>query len=118
MHKRISQALSRYTVDVKELDGSENGNVLGGDYDFCFMPRDMLPESPSVESIVTHSEQLYVIADKTNTAAKQKNISMADLANEKLVLLSENVSPILYMRLWIYTALFIFHPKSQIHLTM
>ena len=98
--KCIKEFRNRYpdiTVDVKELDGSENGNVLGGDYDFCFMPRDMLPESSSVESIVTHSEQLYVIADKTNTAAKQKNISMADLAKEKLVLLSENVSPILYM---------------------
>lgn len=112
--KCIKEFRNRYpdiTVDVKELDGSENGNVLGGDYDFCFMPRDMLPESSSVESIVTHSEQLYVIADKTNTAAKQKNISMADLANEKLVLLSENVSPILYMEVMDLYRTFHISPK-------
>jgi len=75
------------------------------------MPRDMLPESSSVESIVTHSEQLYVIADKTNTAAKQKNSSMADLANEKLVLLSENVSPILYMEVMDLYRTFHISPK-------
>lgn len=119
--KCIKEFRNRYpdiTVDVKELDGSENGNVLGGDYDFCFMPRDMLPESSSVESIVTHSEQLYVIADKTNTAAKQKNISMADLANKNLYFFLKMFLPYCIWRLWIYTALFIFHPKSQIHLTM
>lgn len=100
--KCIKEFRKRYpdiTVDLKELDCSGNGNILNGDFDFCFMPRDMLPESSSVESLVTHSEQLFVLVDKTSSIAKNKDISISDLAGEKLVLLSENVTPILYMEI-------------------
>lgn len=100
--KCIKEFRKRYpdiTVDVKSLDCSGNGNVLGGDYDFCFMPRDMLPESSSVESIVTHSEQLFVIVDLTSKLARRKEISLSDLSDKKLVLLSENITPILYMEI-------------------
>lgn len=100
--KCIKEFRKRYpdiTVDLKELDCSGNGNILHGDYDFCFMPRDMLPESSSVESLVTHSEQLFVLADSSSTFAKSKYISISELAGEKLVLLSENVTPILYMEI-------------------
>lgn len=100
--KCIKEFRKRYpdiTVDVKSLDCSGNGNVLGGDYDFCFMPRDMLPESSSVESIVTHSEQLFVIVDSTSKLARRKEISLSDLSDKKLVLLSENITPILYMEI-------------------
>ncbi len=87
------------TVDVKELDCSGNINITSGEFDFCFMPRDMLPESSGVESIVTHNEQLFVVAEAKSSTAKKKNISVAELADEKLLLLSENVSPILYMEI-------------------
>lgn len=100
--KCIKEFRKRYpdiTVDLKELDCSGNGNILNGDFDFCFMPRDMLPESSSVESLVTHSEQLFVLVDKTSSIAKNKDISISDLAGKKLVLLSENVTPILYMEI-------------------
>lgn len=100
--KCIKEFRKRYpdiTVDVKSLDCSGNGNVLGGDYDFCFMPRDMLPENSSVESIVTHSEQLFVIVDSTSKLARRKEISLSDLSDKKLVLLSENITPILYMEI-------------------
>ena len=100
--KCIKEFRKRYpdiTVDVKELDCTGNTNVLGGDYDFCFMPRDMLPESSSVESIVTHSEQLFVITDASGKLARQKEASISDLSDKKLVLLSENVAPILYMEI-------------------
>lgn len=100
--KCIKEFRKRYpdiTVDLKELDCSGNGNILNGDFDFCFMPRDMLPESSSVESLVTHNEQLFVLVDKTSSIAKNKDISISDLAGEKLVLLSENVTPILYMEI-------------------
>lgn len=86
-------------IEVKELDTSENGTVFNGEYDFCFMPRDMLPESASIESIVTHSEQLSVITSKKGKLSSKKNISLSEIADCNMVLLSEKLSPILYMEI-------------------
>ncbi|WP_405353183.1 LysR family transcriptional regulator [Ruminococcus sp.] len=97
--KEFRKRFPDITVDVKELDSSDDGNILNGDYDFCFMPRDMLPESSSVESIVTHNEQLFVITDTASSLARRKGVSISDLAGERLVLLSENITPILYMEI-------------------
>lgn len=97
--KEFRRRFPDITVDVKELDCSGNGNILNGEYDFFFMPRDMLPESSTVESIVTHSEQLFVITDSTSSIVRRKGVSVSDLCDKKLVLLSENVAPILFMEI-------------------
>ena len=97
--KAFSEKYPEINIEVKELDGTGKGTVLSGDYDFCFMPRDMLPESASIESIVTHSDQLSVIVDKKNKISNRKSISLGEISEFNVVLLSENVSPILYMEI-------------------
>ena len=86
-------------IEVKELDTSGNATVLNGEYDFCFMPRDMLPESASIDSVVTHSEQLFVISSKNGKLSSKESISLSEIADCNVVLLSESLSPILYMEI-------------------
>lgn len=96
----FSEKYPDITIDLKQIDGAGRSEVMtGGEYDFYFMPRDMLPESPGIETIVTHSEPLYVVVNKNSHIARRKSISFTQLSNEKFVLLSETVSPILYMEI-------------------
>ncbi|MEE1219863.1 MAG: LysR family transcriptional regulator [Ruminococcus sp.] len=88
------------TVTVNQLsDADGNSAITNSDFDFCFMPRDMVPENSGIESIVTHSDTLSVLASKNNPISKQKSISFCELANKKLLLFSETVCPILYMEI-------------------
>ena len=100
----ISDFTEKYpgiTVEVKQLDGADRNQLItGGDYDFCFMPRDMVPENSGIDSIVTHNESLVVVTAKDyNKFSQKQSVSMRDIANEKLLLLSESVAPIVYMEI-------------------
>ncbi len=101
--KCISDFSEKYpdiTVDLRQIDtASRSIAITDGEYDFCFMPRDMLPESSGIETIITHSETLSVVAAKDSKFKGRKNISLREIADEKLLLLSESVSPIVYMEI-------------------
>ena len=99
----IADFTSKYkgiSVDLKRLDAADRSlAVTGGDYDFCFMPRDMVPESSGIETLVTHIEPLVVLASANGDFRRRKSLSLAALADKKLVLLSESAAPILYMEI-------------------
>lgn len=101
--KCISDFNQRYpeiTIEVRQIDDTDRTQVItGGNYDFCFMPRDMVPESSAIESIVTHNESLAIVTAKNYKFNGRKSISLRDLADEKLMLFSENVAPIVYMEI-------------------
>lgn len=88
------------TVDFKRLDAADRSQaIIGGEYDFCFMPRDMVPESSGIETLVTYTDPLVVLASRSGKWARKKSVSLSDLADQKLVLLSESAAPILYMEI-------------------
>lgn len=85
------------SIELRHLNGSDRAQAItGGDYDFCFMPRDMVPESSGIETLMTHRESLVVVAPKRN-GFKGKSLSVSSLADGRLVLLSEASAPILFM---------------------
>ena len=52
-------------VELKPLDTADRSQAItGGEYDFCFMPRDMVPENSGIETIVTHTEPLVFVCSK------------------------------------------------------
>lgn len=96
----FSEKYPEITVEVRKLNrGDNNQDIVGGDYDFCFMPRDMVPENSGIETLVTHYEQLAVVASTHTELSKTDKISLCQLANQKLLLLSETITPIVYMEI-------------------
>ncbi len=96
----FSHKYSGVTIDFCQLDVNNiTQNIIGEEYDFCFMPRDMLPENTEIDSVLTHVEPLAVIASKDGKFGKRNCISFSELADEKLLLLSESIAPILYMEI-------------------
>lgn len=88
------------TVDLKRLSAADrSGAITGGEYDFCFMPRDMVPESSDIKTVVTHTDPLVVLASRSTDLGKKHSLSLGDLSGQKLVLLSEAAAPILYMEI-------------------
>ncbi|MBR1483663.1 MAG: LysR family transcriptional regulator [Ruminococcus sp.] len=84
-------------IELRRLDASDRSQAItGGEYDFCFMPRDMVPESSGIETMITHREPLVIVAPKRNRF-KGKTLSFSQIAGERLVLLSEASAPILFM---------------------
>lgn len=96
----FSEKYPNIIIDVKRFDGADrNQAITSGEYDFCFMPRDMVPESSGIESIVTHYESLSVVTAKNSSYKGKKSVSLHDISKEKLLLLSESVCPIVYMEI-------------------
>ena len=86
-------------VELKPLDAADRSQAItGGEYDFCFMPRDMVPESSGIETLITHTEPLVFVASK-NEKLKKGAFSFTELSNKKLLLLSESSAPILFMEI-------------------
>ena len=91
---------SGISVELKKLDAADrSAAITGGEYDFCFMPRDMVPESSGIETVVTHTESLVVVTSAEGAFKNRKSISLSELAAKRLVLLSESSAPILYMEI-------------------
>ena len=96
----FSEKYPNVVVDVRQLDSADrNQAITSGEYDFCFMPRDMVPESSGIDMLVTHYESLSVVTAKNSIFKKKKSVSLRDIANENLLLLSESVCPIVYMEI-------------------
>ena len=99
----IADFTARYegvTVDLRHLDAADRtAAITGGEFDFCFMPRDMVPDSSGIETLVTHSDPLVVLASAQGTFRRRKSLSLSELGDQKLVLLSESAAPILYMEI-------------------
>lgn len=97
---KFNNNYSGVTIDLCQLDVNNiTQNIIGEEYDFCFMPRDMLPENTEIDSVLTHTEPLVVIASKDGKFGKRDSISFSELADEKLLLLSESIVPIIYMEI-------------------
>ncbi|MCI7085957.1 LysR family transcriptional regulator [bacterium] len=95
--KQFSAMYPDIAVELQEISGNENSQYLSDTaYDFHFMLRDMLPENDEIRSVVTHTETLSLICPN-NFPIKRGDLK--DLQGERFVLLSENVSPILYMEI-------------------
>ena len=91
---------SGISVELKKLDAADrSAAITGGEFDFCFMPRDMVPESSGIETVVTHTESLVVVSSAESPLKGRKSISLSELAAQRLVLLSESSAPILYMEI-------------------
>ena len=99
----IADFTARYkgiSVELKHLETADrSAAITGGEYDFCFMPRDMVPESSGIETVVTHTDPLVVLAAAKGDLKRRKSVSLSELANQRLVLLSESAAPILYMEI-------------------
>lgn len=84
-------------IELRRLNISDRTQAItGGDFDFCFMPRDMVPESSGIETLTTHREPLVIVAPRKNPF-KGRSVSFSVLADAKLELLSEASAPILFM---------------------
>lgn len=91
---------SGISVELKKLDAADrSAAITGGEFDYCFMPRDMVPESSGIETVVTHTESLVVVTSAEGAFKNRKSISLSELAARRLVLLSESSAPILYMEI-------------------
>lgn len=97
--KKFSRAYPNISVEMTELNGQEDSQTLADTaFDFHFMLRDMLPDSENMESVLTHTDNLVLVVPKGCIPAGSK-CELKDMQNEKFVLLSENVNPILYMEI-------------------
>lgn len=102
------------TIDIHQLDQADRSlAITGGEYDFCFMPRDMVPENSGIESIVTHYETLSVVTAKNYKFKGRKSVSISEIADEKLLLLSESVAPIVYMEIMDLLRTFHISPRIE-----
>ena len=84
--KCLSDFGKRYpgiSIELCRLDASDRAQAItGGDYDFCFMPR-------------------------------EKSISLSELADERIVLLSESSAPILFMEVMDLLRTFHLSPRTD-----
>ena len=117
--KCIADFTARYpgiTVELNKLDTADRSQaIIGGENDFCFMPHDMVPDSSGINTMVTHTEPLVVLAARQGAFQNKQSVSLSELADKKLVLLSEASAPILYME--IMDMLHTFHIAPQIDST-
>lgn len=96
----FSAKYSGISVELKKLGAADrSAAITGGEFDYCFMPRDMVPESSGIETVVTHTESLVVVSSAESPLKGRKSISLSELAAQRLVLLSESSAPILYMEI-------------------
>lgn len=109
--ERFSKKYPRVCVDMVQLSGTDTSSSINNiDYDFYFMPRDMLPENDSIVSVVTHRDTLSLLF-----SSKEKISGAVDsnrLKNQKFVLLSESENPILYMEIMDIFRTFHIAPQS------
>lgn len=97
--KKFSAVYPDISVEMTELNGQEDSQTLADTaFDFHFMLRDMLPDSENMDSMITHTDSLVLVVPKGSIPSGTK-CELKDMQNEKFVLLSENVNPILYMEI-------------------
>lgn len=107
------------TIDVRQLDEADRTlAITGGEYDFCFMPRDMVPESSGIESIITHNETLSVVTAKIQNSAEEKALSFPNWLTKVFWYFRNQLHRLCIWKLWTCSVHFILLLKSVIHLTI
>ena len=96
------------TADTDDLAHS----LIGGEFDLCFLPRDIVPESFELDTIFTYTDPLSIVYSTEREIPPPRGITA--LADEKLLLLSEKASPILYMEIKDLLRTFHISPKAEI----
>ncbi len=110
--KAFSGKYPDIAVEMIKLSGSESASAVNSaEFDFFFMPRDMLPDNDNIESVVTHKDALNLLVPK-GFKKSGKSLDGINLKNQKFVLLSEAESPILYMEIMDIFRTFHFSPDS------
>lgn len=100
------------TIDLNKMETDDlSRSISGGEYDFCFMPRDMVPESSDIETLTTHTDSLVIVSASRR---RNKKLTLSDVSQEKLLLLSEAGAPILYMEVIDLLRSFHVSPKAEI----
>lgn len=90
------------TIDVRQLDEADRTlAITGGEYDFCFMPRDMVPESSGIESIITHNETLSVVTAKIQNSAEEKALSFPNWLTKVFWYFRNRLHRLYIWKLWI-----------------
>ncbi|WP_407724503.1 LysR family transcriptional regulator [Ruminococcus sp. JL13D9] len=101
-------------VELKPFDAADRSQAItGGEFDFCFMPRDMVPENSGIETLITHTEPLVFVASKQNMKGKNSKMSFSKLSSRRLLILSESVAPILFMEIMDLLRTFHISPEAQ-----
>ncbi len=72
----------------------------------------MVPESSGIETLITHHEPLVIVAPHKNRF-RGKSISLSELADERIVLLSESSAPILFMEVMDLLRTFHLSPRTD-----
>ena len=84
-------------VDITYVSSGDAMQDEGQDpFDFHFIHGDMLPEGEDYDSLITHTDELCLVVPKGHRLRKTA-WTPEDLKAEKLILVSEEESPILYM---------------------
>lgn len=97
-------------VDLEQVSGGDLAQALrSGDYDFLFLPRDLLPENGAAASMETHCSTLSLAARRGALPAAGQDLRA--LQDVPLVLLSETENPILYMEVLELFSVFHISPK-------
>ncbi len=108
----FSKHYPNISIDLCRLSTDDlSHSISGGEYDFCFMPRDMVPESSEIETISTHTDSLLIVKAVDR---KKRELSLSDISNERLLMMSEAAAPILYMEIMDLFRTFHVSPKSEI----
>lgn len=98
-------------VELVTVPGSKLAMALrDGEYDFLFLPRDMVPEGGGRDIRITHYETLSLVVPKGSLLSNGP-VDMRALQHERFVALSETESPILYMEMLELFAAFHFSPN-------
>ena len=96
-------------MELAAVPGSRLALALrDGEYDFFFLPRDMVPEG--VQSRITHYETLSLVAPRGSELA-QGPVDLQALQRQRFAALSETESPILYMEILELFSAFHFSPN-------
>lgn len=97
-------------VELCRLDSDDlSQSIRGGEYDFCFMPRDMVPESSEIETLSTHTDSLVLVS----ASGRFGNLRLSDITEHRLLLLSESCAPIIYMEIMDLLRTFHVSPKAE-----
>lgn len=92
----FSKKYPNITVELKPLVTDDFLRALsGGEFDFCFLPRDMTPESSELETLSTHTDSLVTVCSPNFGRPG----GLKELNDSRLLLLSEAAAPILYMEI-------------------
>ena len=107
----FSKRYPNITVELCRLDSDDlSQSIRGGEYDFCFLPRDMVPESSEIETLSTHTDPLVMVT----ASGRFGKLRLVDISQHRLLLLGESCAPIIYMEIMDLLRTFHVSPKAEL----